>query len=196
MNVTYISCNKKEKEGEEDEDEDEDEDEARAPPQLRAVVEKILIVPIPCTVDGSWMRVGVRRLIISTKGGVEIGFTGFVSQFSVVAEASYGGDRSEGSWMDTWGDASKKNVLNLLEKKGNKTEFQLGIRKPAVAMIAGVDGGGKTTSLGKLAYRLKKAGEKILMAAGDTFRAAPSDQLEIWAEGTGCEIVVAEGEKP
>jgi len=56
-----------------------------------------------CTVDGSWMRVRVRRLIISTKGGVEIGFTGFVSQFSVVAEASYGGDRSEGSWMDTWG---------------------------------------------------------------------------------------------
>lgn len=130
MNVTYISCNKKEKEGEE-----EEEDEARAPPQLRAVVEKILIVPIrdeigcwrfplslplnsewisswsilhifnfpACTVDGSWMRVGVRRLIISTKGGVEIGFTGFASQFSVVAEASYGGDRSEGSWMDTWG---------------------------------------------------------------------------------------------
>ena len=54
-----------------------------------------------CTVDGSWMR--VRRLIISTKGGVEIGFTGFVSQFSMVVEANYGGARSEGSWMDTWG---------------------------------------------------------------------------------------------
>ncbi|KAJ7007615.1 cell division protein FtsY homolog, chloroplastic-like [Populus alba] len=69
------------------------------------------------------------------------------------------------------------------------------VRKPAVVMIAGVDGGGKTTSLGKLAYRLKKAGAKILMAAGDTFRAATSDQLEIWAERTGCEIVVAEREK-
>ncbi|KAI5598595.1 hypothetical protein BDE02_02G143300 [Populus trichocarpa] len=60
------------------------------------------------------------------------------------------------------------------------------VRKPAVAMIAGVDGGGKTTSLGKLAYRLKKSGEKILMAAGDTFRAATSDQLEMWTEGSGC----------
>ncbi|KAG5068424.1 hypothetical protein JHK85_000801 [Glycine max] len=45
---------------------------------------------------------------------------------------------------------------------------------------------------GKLAYRLKNEGAKILMAAGDTFRAATSDQLEIWGERTVCEIVVAE----
>lgn len=48
---------------------------------------------------------------------------------------------------------------------------------------------------GKLAHRLKNEGTKVLMAAGDTFRAAASDQLEIWAERTGCEIVVAEGDK-
>ncbi|XP_057981179.1 cell division protein FtsY homolog, chloroplastic [Malania oleifera] len=92
-------------------------------------------------------------------------------------------------------DALKKSVLDLLTKKGNKTELQLGFRKPAVIMIVGVNGGGKTTSLGKLANRLKKEGAKILMAAGDTFRAAASDQLEIWAERAGCEIVVAEGDK-
>ncbi|ESR58365.1 cell division protein FtsY-like [Citrus sinensis] len=92
-------------------------------------------------------------------------------------------------------DALKNSVLDLLTKKGNKTELQLGYRKPAVVLIVGVNGGGKTTSLGKLAYRLKNEGAKILMAAGDTFRAAASDQLEIWAERTGCEIVVAEGEK-
>ncbi|XP_012083459.1 cell division protein FtsY homolog, chloroplastic isoform X3 [Jatropha curcas] len=85
-------------------------------------------------------------------------------------------------------DALKKSVLELLIKKGNKTELQLGFRKPAVIMIVGVNGG-------KLAYRLKNDGAKILMAAGDTFRAAASDQLEIWAERTGCEIVVAEEEK-
>ncbi|KAI6707603.1 hypothetical protein NL676_010565 [Syzygium grande] len=93
-------------------------------------------------------------------------------------------------------DALKKSVLELLTKKGSKTELQLGFRKPAVVMIVGVNGGGKTTSLGKLANRLKREGAKVLMAAGDTFRAAASDQLEIWAERTGCEIVVAEGEKP
>ncbi|KAJ6344212.1 hypothetical protein OIU76_005853 [Salix suchowensis] len=57
-------------------------------------------------------------------------------------------------------DALKKSVLDLLEKKGNKTELQLGFRKPAVIMIVGVNGGGKTTSLGKLAYRLKNEGSK------------------------------------
>ncbi|CAL9007036.1 unnamed protein product, partial [Prunus brigantina] len=92
-------------------------------------------------------------------------------------------------------EALKKSVLDLLTTKGSKTELQLGYRKPAVVLIVGVNGGGKTTSLGKLAYRLKKEGAKVLMAAGDTFRAAACDQLEIWAERTGCEIVVAEKEK-
>ncbi|KAK8587967.1 hypothetical protein V6N13_086926 [Hibiscus sabdariffa] len=91
-------------------------------------------------------------------------------------------------------DALKKSMLDLLTTKGSNTELQLGFRKPAVIMIVGVNGGGKTTSLGKLAHRLKNEGAKILMAAGDTFRAAASDQLEIWAERTGCEIVVAEKE--
>ncbi|XP_070681790.1 cell division protein FtsY homolog, chloroplastic-like [Malus domestica] len=99
------------------------------------------------------------------------------------------------------------------EIKGNPNSW-----KPAVVMIVGVNGGGKTTSLaicglsdrgpikidndlinfphaGKLAYRLKNGGANVLMAAGDTFRAAACDQLEIWAERTVCEIVVAEREK-
>ncbi|XP_071691123.1 cell division protein FtsY homolog, chloroplastic-like [Rutidosis leptorrhynchoides] len=92
-------------------------------------------------------------------------------------------------------DALKKSVLDILTKKGAKTELRLGFRKPAVIMIVGVNGGGKTTSLGKLAHRLKSEGATILLAAGDTFRAAASDQLEIWAERTGCEIVSAEKEK-
>ncbi|KHN47520.1 Cell division protein FtsY like, chloroplastic [Glycine soja] len=86
-------------------------------------------------------------------------------------------------------EALKRNVLELLTSKGSKTELLLGYRKPAVIMMVGVNGEGKTTSLGKLAYRLKNEGAKILMAAGDTFRAATSDQLEIWGERTVCEIV-------
>ncbi|KAI7997216.1 hypothetical protein LOK49_LG10G00033 [Camellia lanceoleosa] len=58
-------------------------------------------------------------------------------------------------------DALKKCVLDLVTKKGNKTELQLGFRKPAVIIIVGVNGGGKTTSLGKLAHRLKKEGAKF-----------------------------------
>ncbi|GAB2217312.1 hypothetical protein Droror1_Dr00000485 [Drosera rotundifolia] len=92
-------------------------------------------------------------------------------------------------------EALKKNVLDLLTKRRMKTDLQLGTRKPSVIMIVGVNGGGKTTSLGKLANRLKQEGAKVLMAAGDTFRAAASDQLGIWADRTGCDIVVAEEEK-
>lgn len=89
----------------------------------------------------------------------------------------------------------KKSVLDLLTSKAKKTELQLGFKKPAVIMVVGVNGGGKTTSIGKLARRLKNEGAKILLAAGDTFRAAASEQLEVWAERTGSEIVVADGEK-
>jgi len=60
---------------------------------------------------------------------------------------------------------------------------------PTVIMIAGVNGSGKTTSIAKLAYRLKNDGKKVMVAACDTFRAAAVEQLTIWSERIGCEIV-------
>ena len=60
---------------------------------------------------------------------------------------------------------------------------------PAVILVIGVNGVGKTTSIGKLAYQLKKQGKKVLLCAGDTFRAAAADQLEIWADRAGVDIV-------
>ena len=62
-------------------------------------------------------------------------------------------------------------------------------RKPAVCLFIGVNGVGKTTTIGKLAARLKGDGKRVLMAAGDTFRAAAADQLEIWAGRAGVDIV-------
>ena len=61
--------------------------------------------------------------------------------------------------------------------------------KPAVILFIGVNGVGKTTSIGKLGYQLKKEGKRVLFCAGDTFRAAAADQLQIWAERAGCEII-------
>ncbi len=61
--------------------------------------------------------------------------------------------------------------------------------KPAVIMVIGVNGVGKTTSIGKLAHYYKNQGKKVILAAGDTFRAAAIDQLEIWAERAGVDIV-------
>ena len=61
--------------------------------------------------------------------------------------------------------------------------------KPAVVLVIGVNGVGKTTSIGKLAKQLKDQGKKVLLCAGDTFRAAAADQLEIWAGRAGVDIV-------
>lgn len=61
--------------------------------------------------------------------------------------------------------------------------------QPSVVLIIGVNGVGKTTSIGKLAARYKSEGKKVLLCAGDTFRAAAADQLEIWADRAGVDIV-------
>lgn len=60
---------------------------------------------------------------------------------------------------------------------------------PAIMLVVGVNGVGKTTSIGKIAYKLKKQGKKVLLAAGDTFRAAASDQLKIWGDRVGVEVI-------
>lgn len=61
--------------------------------------------------------------------------------------------------------------------------------RPSVILVIGVNGVGKTTSIGKLANRLRKEGKRVLLCAGDTFRAAAADQLEIWANRAHCELV-------
>jgi fused signal recognition particle receptor len=64
--------------------------------------------------------------------------------------------------------------------------------KPFVILVAGVNGSGKTTTIGKLAAKYRAEGRKVMLAAGDTFRAAAIDQLKIWGERTGAEVVARE----
>ena len=61
--------------------------------------------------------------------------------------------------------------------------------KPSVVLVIGVNGAGKTTTIGKLAYSLRNEGKSVLVAAGDTFRAAAIDQLEVWTERAGVDII-------
>lgn len=69
-------------------------------------------------------------------------------------------------------------------------EFSLNLQgQPAVIIVVGVNGVGKTTTIGKLAYNFKAEGKKVLLAAGDTFRAAAIDQLEIWGDRVGCDVI-------
>lgn len=67
-------------------------------------------------------------------------------------------------------------------------ELNLG-EKPAVVLVVGVNGSGKTTTIGKLATRLRKEGKRVMLVAADTFRAAAAEQLHIWAERSGAEYV-------
>ena len=88
------------------------------------------------------------------------------------------------------GDQVKGALRDILGKSLNVGDPNLNMsRKPAVVLVIGVNGVGKTTSIGKLAYRLKKQGKKVLLCAADTFRAAAADQLEIWANRAGVDIV-------
>ncbi|OYW55835.1 MAG: signal recognition particle-docking protein FtsY [Hyphomicrobium sp. 32-62-53] len=61
--------------------------------------------------------------------------------------------------------------------------------RPHVILVVGVNGGGKTTTIGKLAAQFRAQGKSVLLAAGDTFRAAAIDQLKVWGERTGCDVV-------
>ncbi|WP_186565057.1 signal recognition particle-docking protein FtsY [Lawsonibacter celer] len=83
--------------------------------------------------------------------------------------------------------ACLRDILTELLEVG-EPELKLDT-SPSVALFIGVNGVGKTTTIGKLASRLKGDGRRVLMAAADTFRAAAADQLEIWSERSGVEIV-------
>ncbi len=85
----------------------------------------------------------------------------------------------------------------LLELLGDRDEGLVLEPSPAVIIVIGVNGVGKTTSIGKIAGMLKSEGKKVLLAAGDTFRAAAIDQLEVWAKRVGVELIKqAEGSDP
>jgi len=86
----------------------------------------------------------------------------------------------------------RDEIAGLLSETntGEGTEFVIPVNtKPYVLMVVGVNGVGKTTTIGKLAYQFKKAGFKVVLGAADTFRAAAIDQLQIWADRVGVPIV-------
>ena len=86
-------------------------------------------------------------------------------------------------------EALREEIQKILEISDNSLKLET---KPSVILVIGVNGVGKTTSIGKMAARLAKDGKKVVVAAADTFRAAAVEQLEIWAKRAGAEIVKRE----
>ena len=90
--------------------------------------------------------------------------------------------------------ALKEEMKKILDKEENSLKLET---TPAVILVVGVNGVGKTTSIGKIANNLRKSGKNVVVAAADTFRAAAVEQLEIWANRAGVDIVKrAEGVDP
>ncbi len=82
--------------------------------------------------------------------------------------------------------ALRDEIKEIFDSVDNSLKLET---NPAVILVVGVNGVGKTTSIGKIANRLKQDGKKVVVAAADTFRAAAVEQLEIWANRAGCDIV-------
>lgn len=96
-------------------------------------------------------------------------------------------DRSDSNLVETI-KLELERIINV-SKNTNSNRTNIEQYKPYVILIIGVNGSGKTTTIGKLAYNYKQGGKKVLVGAADTFRAAAGEQLEIWAQRAGVDIV-------
>lgn len=128
----------------------------------------------------------LEEMLISTDIGVQ-------TTMQVLEAVRQGISRQEINDLDALKAVMKRELLDILEHSretgvASEAEVPESI-KPYVLMVVGVNGVGKTTTIGKLALRIKDEGNDVLICAADTFRAAASDQLEIWAERAGVPIV-------
>ncbi|HEX8567454.1 MAG TPA: signal recognition particle-docking protein FtsY [Pyrinomonadaceae bacterium] len=128
----------------------------------------------------------LEEILISTDIGIS-------TTMQILDTVRRGVSRAEISDVDALKNAIKTELLDILhatEKTGVASETSVRDEiKPYVMMIVGVNGVGKTTTIGKLASRIKADGNDVLICAADTFRAAASDQLAIWAERTGVPLI-------
>ena len=107
--------------------------------------------------------------------------------FSMVEENIANGDLTDSAAVWT---QLREQIRKMLAIEGH--EIELAAHTPFVIMVVGVNGAGKTTSIGKLASRYTQQGKKVLLAAGDTFRAAAVEQLEVWGQRAGVDVVRAQ----
>ncbi|MFN2501510.1 MAG: signal recognition particle-docking protein FtsY [Pyrinomonadaceae bacterium] len=128
----------------------------------------------------------LEEMLISTDIGV-------ATTMQILDSVRRGVSRREISDLDALKRAMQQELLDILRhstERGVADERSLDPSiRPYVLMVVGVNGVGKTTTIGKLAQRIKDEGNDVLICAADTFRAAASDQLEIWAERAGVQIV-------
>ncbi|MCO6510696.1 MAG: signal recognition particle-docking protein FtsY [Aridibacter famidurans] len=128
----------------------------------------------------------LEEMLISTDIGVS-------TTFQIIETVRKGVSRDEIRDLDALKTAIRNELLSILRSAGKKgvgseTEAPKAV-KPYVLMVVGVNGVGKTTTIGKLAQRIKQEQNEVMICAADTFRAAASEQLEIWSQRAGVPII-------
>jgi len=122
----------------------------------------------------------LEEVLISADVGVEA-----TSQITESTRKAYkDGQIKDAPALEAFVKSKMKEILNQAESR-----IKLADAPPTVILVAGVNGSGKTTSIAKLGYYFKKEGKKVLLAASDTFRAAAVEQLSIWSERIGVDII-------
>ncbi len=151
-----------------------------------------------------WQRlkaIALTDVVVLARGGVDEGSLERVEQ--MLLEADFGvpvtlrlveairelASRGKITSADEFLAALRVEIEGALRAGRHDPALQLPIERPAVILVLGVNGAGKTTFIGKLASRLRAEGKRVLLGAGDTFRAGAIDQLKVWADRTGAEFV-------
>lgn len=132
--------------------------------------------------DGSLAR--LEELLLEADFGVPV-------TLRLVEEVGRRAQRGEVKSEAEFLEALREGVENALRSGKSDSSLTLADQAPTVILVAGINGAGKTTFIGKLSQRFKNEGKRVLLAAGDTFRAGAIDQLRLWAERTGAEFVGA-----
>jgi len=139
----------------------------------RALTEELALASFDPAEEASWER--LEEALIAADVGVP-------ATAELVQRLEARGDAAD------LGAALQEEIARML---GDPGRLELGAR-PSVMLVVGVNGTGKTTTIGKLASRLQEHGRSVLVAAADTFRAAAEEQLEIWAQRAGADFVGSE----
>jgi fused signal recognition particle receptor len=116
---------------------------------------------------------------------------GVPTTLKLVAEVERRAQRGFVKSQDEFLDALREGVTEALRAGRSDPALTLAATRPSVILVVGINGAGKTTFIGKLSARLRAEGKRVMLAAGDTFRAGAIDQLRVWAERTGADFISA-----
>ena len=118
---------------------------------------------------------------------------GVPTTLRLVADVERAAQRGFVKTQDEFREALRQGVEEALRAGNSETSLRTAASGPTIILVIGVNGAGKTTFIGKLAARYRREGKRVLVGAGDTFRAGAIDQLKVWAERSGAEFI---GGKP